>query len=221
MDIALGEQSLRLLGEGVANLVGKGSAAGNGDFERGQFGLTDIVGPGQGVQQGGHGGQDIGLGSRKDAEQRLQFEARQHDDGRAIAERHVHADGHGEDVEEGQDRDHLGGRVEEAASPLVDLAHIGRDIGMGEQGTLGNAGGTAGILLDGNVLGGIHGDRGGGVLAGQEGLEGGEGTRMGRLAGLRQVLALDHREEDFLDQRQISFLTWPAASRASPFSKIC
>ena len=104
-------------------------------------------------------------------------------------------------MEKGQHGHDLGRRVEQPVTPLVDLAHIGGDIGMGEQGALGDAGGATGILLHRNVIGGDD-HRVGRGFGRDHVAEAGDAIGKAGFFRLRQILALGHREQDFLDQRQ-------------------
>jgi hypothetical protein len=200
--VAFGEQGLGLGGEPGAHVIAERGAAGNHDLQAGElFGMNRVGTPECG-EQGGDRRQDIGPGAGKQIQQRLHLEARQHDYRGAIAQGHVHANGHGKDVEERQHRHDLGGRVEQIGAPSVDLAHIGRNIGVGEQGALGQAGGAAGILLDGNIALGIDDDRIGGFAAGEQLVERGDVVAGGGAPEIGQVLALGNGIQHALGQRQ-------------------
>ena len=103
--------------------------------------------------------QNVGPVALEQIEEGLEFEAREHHHLGAVAQGHVHADGHGEDVEEWQDGDDLAGRIEKATAPGIDLAHVGGDVGVAQHGPLGEPSRAARILLYRNISEGIDLDR--------------------------------------------------------------
>ena len=105
-------------------------------------------------------------------------------------------------MEKRQHRHDFGGRVKKPAAPFVDLAHIGRDIGVGEEGPFGYARGPTGILLDRDVFERVDSDRCGLLVGADEiGVTGDLAGNLG-LANISQVLSLRHFVKNLLDPGQ-------------------
>src|SRR3546814_9645203 len=76
----------------------------------------------------------------------LQVEPRQQDHLAADPHGPVHHHGHGEDMEQRQDAEDALAALVAGAEPQARLHGVGIDVGVGQHGALGHAGGAAGVL---------------------------------------------------------------------------
>ena len=132
----------------------------------------------------------------------VEHEARHDHDLGAIGDGEVHHRGHGEDVEEGQRCQHALVAGHQMRRPGRALPAVGGDVGVGEHGALGGAGGAAGILQHRDVGQGIDGRL---LVLAVVLAHIGVGDDVGchrRLRRVGQVLALEELEEHRLGARQ-------------------
>ena len=161
-------------GEGVealADLVREGGAAGAGDAEAGEVAAFDA---GVGGEGDPHGGDAVEMGAAAvldGVEDGVELEARVEDEFDAVGDGAEEDGGEGVDVEQGEDAEDAVGGAEgaaEAVVPGVVDGDGGGEVGVGEFGGAGLAGGAAGILEEGDVVGVERGPGDGGAVEGGE-----------------------------------------------------
>ena len=115
--------------------------------ERGEIEFLDLGMEDHGGVHGRHAGEHGDFFPRDIGERALGIETDVHHDLGAGGDRQQHDEGKAEDVEQRQHRQRLVLAVGHGvADPTVAHAHHGAEIGVGEHGALGLAGGAAGVL---------------------------------------------------------------------------